>query len=58
MTYAIIDATNVVINTVIWDGKPPWQPPDGCIAVKATEGVSIGWTYVDGVFSPPVPEEP
>jgi hypothetical protein len=54
-TYAIIDATTSVINTVVWDGLPPWTPPEGCIAVVLPEGssVSIGWTYVDGEFIAP-----
>lgn len=57
MNYAIIDASNLVINMVAWDGNPPWQPPDGCIAVLATSEASIGWSYIDGEFIPP-PEEP
>jgi hypothetical protein len=57
--YAIIDSTNTVINVVVWDGKPPWTPPDGCIAVAIAKGSSagIGWTYIDGEFvAPPQPE--
>ena len=57
--YAIIDVTNTVINVVVWDGKPPWTPPNGCIAVAIPKGSStgIGWTYVDGEFiAPPQPE--
>ena len=54
-TYAIIDATTTVINIVIWDGLPPWTPPQDCIAVVLPEGsnVSIGWTYVNGEFIAP-----
>jgi hypothetical protein len=57
--YAIIDATNTVINTVVWDGKPPWAPPQDCTAVAIAKGsnAGIGWTYVDGEFiAPPQPE--
>lgn len=57
--YAIIDATNIVINVIVWDGLPPWTPPSGCIAVEIPEGnnAGIGWTYVDGEFiAPPEPE--
>ena len=57
MTYAIIDATGLVINIIEWDGKPPWQPPEGCIAIKLTGGAGIGWTYANGEFTPP-PEPP
>jgi hypothetical protein len=59
--YAIIDSTNTVINVVVWDGKPPWTPPDGCIAVAIPKDSSagIGGTYVDGEFiAPPQPEPP
>jgi hypothetical protein len=55
MTYAIIDSTAIVINIVVWDGKPPWKPPSDCIAVVIPKGSSagIGWTYVDGEFIAP-----
>jgi hypothetical protein len=55
-TYAIIDATTLVINIVIWDGLPPWTPQQDCIAVVIPEGSSagIGWTYVDGEFIAPL----
>jgi hypothetical protein len=58
-TYAVIDTTTTVINIVIWDGQPPWEPGDGQIAVVIPENSSagIGWTYVDGGFiAPPEPE--
>jgi hypothetical protein len=57
--YAVIDATTLVINIVVWDGKPPWTPPQDCIAVAIPEGsnAGIGWTYVGGEFiAPPEPE--
>lgn len=55
MIYAIIDSTGLVINTIVWDGKPPWKPPSGCIAIKVPAGsnAGIGWTYADGQFTPP-----
>ena len=57
--YAIIDATTTVINVVIWDGQPPWTPPQDCIAVEIPEGgnAGIGWTYVDGEFIAPTTSE-
>ena len=58
-TYAIIDAATIVINVVIWDGKPPWAPPQDCMAVAIPKGNSagIGWTYANGQFiAPPQPE--
>ena len=59
-TYAIIDATTTVINIVIWDGLPPWTPPQDCIAVAIPVGsnAGIGWTYVGGEFIAPPPPEP
>jgi hypothetical protein len=58
--YALIEtATTLVVNIMVWDGKPPWTPPEGCIAVVIPEGsnAGIGWTYVDGEFiAPPEPE--
>ena len=56
--YALIEtATSTVTNIIIWDGQGPWQPPDGFIAVVTPpdQGVSIGWSYVDGEFAPPPP---
>lgn len=54
--YALVDtATNIITNVIVWDGKPPWYPPDGFIAVliPQDQGVCIGWSYVDGEFIPP-----
>ena len=54
-TYAIIDLTGIVINIVVWDGLPPWTPPQNCIAVAIPKDSSagIGWTYLDGEFIAP-----
>jgi len=54
-TYAIIDSTNTVINIVVWDGLPPWTPPQDCIAIAIPKDSSggIGWTYLDGEFIAP-----
>lgn len=58
--YAIINSTNTVINVVVWDGKPPWTPPSGCIAVAIPKSSSagIGWTYANGEFIAPLQHEP
>lgn len=54
--YAIIQ-NSLVINTVVWDGGPEWQPPQDCIAVPiGSSGAGIGWSYVNGQFIPPPPE--
>ena len=58
MNYAIIDnATNLVVNVIVWDGKPPWQPPSGCIAVLLRNNAGIGWSYIDEQFVEPAIEE-
>lgn len=57
--YAVINSANTVINVVVWDGLPPWAPPQNCIAVVIPKGSSagIGWSYIDGEFiAPPEPE--
>jgi len=58
-TWALIDAAGLVENVISWDGTTQWSPPDGflCIEVTGTE-VGPGWTYVDGIFYPPVEPEP
>ena len=60
--YAIIDASNTIINKVIYyppDGPPNPHPayPD-CTFIKTTAEVGMscdGWTYVDGQFVAPPP---
>ena len=44
-TYAVVDdATNIVVNVVLWDGEAEWAPPDGCTAVQS-DTLYIGATY-------------
>lgn len=51
--YAVINIeTGLVENTVVLDGVSEWTPPDGTIVVQS-DIASIGWSYADGVFSPP-----
>ena len=54
-TYALVDSSGAVINTIIWDGVTPYQPSEGCVAVLVPDGsgASIGWTYADGAFIAP-----
>ena len=45
--YAMINESNLVYNTVMWDGNTlTWQPPAGvtCVAI-GTDFVGIGMTY-------------
>lgn len=60
MDYAIVDSSSLVINVIVWDGKPPWKPPADCVAVQipADSAAGIGWSYVDGEFVPPPESEP
>ena len=41
--YAVIDGTNTVVNTIVWDGVSPWTSPDGTTVVQ--NAASIGWSY-------------
>lgn len=62
MNYAIIDNAGLVINVVVFNGIDAWTPPEGTTSVEIPSGTnaSIGWSYVDGAFVPPVevPIEP
>jgi len=35
--YVIVDADGYRLNTIIWDGVTPWQPPEGCTVVLESE---------------------
>lgn len=58
--YVIVDQDGNIINSVEWDGKNDWLPPDGTTAIDSGDsGAGIGWTYKDGEFiSPPPPIVP
>ena len=47
--YQIINTTtNIVENSVLWDGDTnKWSPDSGTIGVASTEG-GIGWKYNSG----------
>lgn len=55
MNYAIIDKAGLVVNVVLWNGETPWMPPAGRIALPLLDA-SIGWTFKDGAFNPPLEE--
>lgn len=55
-SYAVVNG-GVVINVVAWDGKADWSPDTGEV-VETNNPVAIGWSYSDGVFSPPPVPEP
>lgn len=60
--YAEINPSGVVVNVIDWDGDTvnnPFTPPSGFELVLDTDArVGIGWTYSNGVFSPPVTPPP
>ncbi|WP_188249411.1 hypothetical protein [Citrobacter sp. C1] len=53
--YAIVKNESV-INVIMWEGEPDWAPDKG-EAIRAPDGVGIGWGYANGQFTaPPEPE--
>lgn len=59
MKYAVINLqTNVIENTIVWDGVSAWTPPDGCYVQQLTNSnAGIGWSFVNNQFAPPVTED-
>ena len=53
--YAIVKNESV-INVIMWEGEPDWATDEG-EAIRAPDGVGIGWGYSDGVFTAPLPPE-
>lgn len=53
--YALVDASGMVDNVVVWDGGADWEPPLGYMAVQSNTA-GIGWTYANGAFSAPAPQ--
>jgi hypothetical protein len=58
MNYAVINSqTNVVENSIVWDGISPWAPPENCyVEPLANLYVGIGWTFVNGEWIAPTPQ--
>lgn len=55
-TYAVVK-NGIVENVILWDGESEWSPDNG-VAIIADSGVGIGWSYANGVFTPPPPPPP
>jgi len=55
MNYAVINSdTNMVENSIVWDGATPWTPTTGYyIAPLGESGAGIGWSYIYGQFISP-----
>ena len=57
--YALINKeTNIVDNTIVWDGSDCWTPPSTHLAVNIENVIADrGYTYnSDGTFTAPVEE--
>lgn len=55
MRYALI-TSGLVINVIEWDGETEWTTPEDCTLVQS-DTAGPGWTYEEGVFTPPSPPE-
>ncbi len=59
MNWFIINEAGKVVDTIVWDGDTvnnPYNPGAGLSLVQS-DVAGIGWTYANGVFSPPPPTE-
>lgn len=55
--YALIKNATIA-NLVEWDGVTPYNPDGDLVLLsELPAGVSIGWTLVNGVWTPPEPIE-
>ena len=54
--YAQIDSSGNILNIAIWDGEKVWPQPDGVTVIEAGT-MAIGGTYIDGVYTPPPPQQ-
>lgn len=54
--WAIVDkSTGIVLNTIVWDGESDVGFGDDVelVPLETGQAVSIGYSYKDGIFSPP-----
>tara|TARA_R110000822_G_scaffold160465_2_gene300652 strand:- start:101 stop:385 length:285 start_codon:yes stop_codon:yes gene_type:complete len=54
--YALVDdATDAVLNVIVWDGASGWAPPDGIRVVRCDDVIiDRDWLWNDGTPQPPV----
>jgi hypothetical protein len=48
--WAVLDADNLVINVVLWDGESDWNPDAQTIELTDHAGVGIGWKWNGTTF--------
>ena len=53
--YALVNASGVVENVVVWDGGENWAVPEQFEAIQS-DIACVGWTYANGEFSEPTPQ--
>lgn len=62
-TYAVIE-NGMVLNVIVWDGKASMGWGGDQLAIQISQSGSsaptpgIGWSYANGVFTPPPPTSP
>lgn len=59
-TYALIDPQGNVVNTIVWDGQSPYNPPHGHQLVQ-TRAANIGDIFDGQTFTrsgQPIPNPP
>jgi len=49
MNYAVVNADNVVVNVIVWDGTTGYNPGDGLTLVQS-DVAGRGDLYLDGGF--------
>lgn len=52
MNYAVVNADNIVVNIILWDGASAYDAGAGHNLV-ASDAANIGDSYVGGAFIPP-----
>lgn len=57
--YIIVDESGNIVNRIVWDGEPSWEPQAGQSVIEDQNNeYDIGGTYIEGVYTPPpAPEE-
>lgn len=55
MNVALIEE-NTIVNVIVCDTNILWRPPGEYEILDVDSGVSIGWTKVDGTWTPPEDE--